>query len=124
DVDLVAPLGGRGVHRALAEVARVVNPAVRSGVELDDVKGRRAVPDADAGITFAAGLARDARGRRPLAVQGHGEYPRRGGLAYAPRPREEIPVGHALARHGAAQGGTDVLLDDEIGELLRTVFAG
>src|SRR5213083_3003562 len=37
DVDLVAPFGAGGVHRALAQLARVVHAAVRRGIELDDV---------------------------------------------------------------------------------------
>ena len=37
DVDLVAPLGGLK-HDALADLANVVDPALGSGVHLDDVE--------------------------------------------------------------------------------------
>ena len=48
DVDLVAPLD-RLEHDALADLADVVDPALRRGVHLDDVE-RGAVRDRDAGV--------------------------------------------------------------------------
>src|SRR5690606_12716713 len=54
DVDLVAPLLGRRVHGALAQVARVVDAAVRGGVDLDDVERRAPGPDPLAALADAA----------------------------------------------------------------------
>ena len=53
DVDLVAALGGLE-DDALADLADVVDPALRGGIHLDDVE-RGSVRDRDAGV---AGLVR------------------------------------------------------------------
>ena len=45
DVDLVVALLRGGVHRALAQLARVVHTAVARGVDLHHVEVGRAVPD-------------------------------------------------------------------------------
>src|SRR6266566_3923899 len=85
-----------------------------------DVEVCRPVPDPRTGLALAARLPRR---RAPLAIQRHGEDPRRGGLPDAARAGEQVAVGDAIARHGAAQRGAHVLLDDQVGELLRTVLA-
>src|SRR4029077_11861122 len=123
DVDLVTALARGGVHGALTQVAGVVHAPVRGGIELDDVEVRRASPHAGAGIALPARLTCRPR-TASLAIERHRKDTRRCGLADATRTREQISMRDAPARVRAPQGGTDVLLDDEIGELLRTVFAG
>ena len=121
DIDLGAGLAAGRVHRPLAQVARVVHPPVRRGIELHDVEVRGAVPDAAARVAFAVGLT---GGCAPLAVQRHREDARRGRLPHAARTGEQVAVRHAARRHGAPERGRDVVLDDEVGELLGAVFAG
>ena len=57
-------------------------------------------------------------------VERHGQDARRGGLADAAGPGQQIPVADPAAGHGAAQHGGDVVLDQQIGEALGTVAAG
>ena len=71
DVDLVAIVAGGRVHRALAQLARVVDAAVRRRVDLDDVEARRAAPDAPARRALAARLAVERGIAAPLAVERH-----------------------------------------------------
>ena len=61
DVDLVLPLD-RLQHDALADLADVVDPALRRGVHLDHVE-RGAVRDRDAGVAGLVGRRRRARAR-------------------------------------------------------------
>src|SRR5213083_2034886 len=122
DVDLVAPFGAGGVHRALAQLARVVHAAVRRGIELDDVEVGGAGPDAGARVARAAGLSR--AGRAPRAIERHGENSRGGRLTHTPGTREQIAVRRAAMRHRATQRCRHVILHDEVGELLGTVLAG
>ncbi len=119
DVDLVARLHRRE-DGALAQLAGVVDAAVGGRVDLDDVD--RAVPGRRQG---AAGVALPARlGRGPgRAVEGAGQDARRGGLAAAPRPREEIGVVQAPGADRVDERLGDVLLADDFGEGLRPVFA-
>src|SRR2546422_10732182 len=85
DVHLVAPLGARGVHRALPQVARVVHTTVGGGVQLHDVQIRLTGPDPRARLAHAARLAsltlgagqrhqQVVRGWGPLYVSRHGAY--------------------------------------------------
>src|SRR5881397_2712325 len=46
DVDLGARFGAGGVHRPLAQIARIVHTAIGGGVELDDIETGRTGPDA------------------------------------------------------------------------------
>src|SRR5690606_11757570 len=119
DVDLVARLHRRE-DGALAQLAGVVHTAVGGRVYLDDVA--RAVPGRPQG---PAGVALPARlgGGPGGAVQGAGEDARRGGLAAAPRPGEEIGVVEAPGADRVDERLGDVLLADDFGEGLRPVFA-
>ena len=84
DVDLVAPFGGRELH-LLAQVAHLVDAAVRCRVDLEDVE-RRAIGDLLTIFTGAAGS-----GRRPLlAVQRLRENLRRARLTRAARSGKEV----------------------------------
>ena len=120
DVDLVATLGAGGVHGALAQVPRVVDAPVGGRVQLDHVEVGLAGPDPGARFALAARLA-----VLPVAaIQRHGQDPGGRGLAHTARAGEEIAVRRPAARHGPAQGGGHVILDEEIGELLGTILAG
>ena len=58
------------------------------------------------------------------AIQGHGQNAGDGGLADAAVAAEDIAVRDAFLRDGVLEGAGDVLLSDDLGEFLRTVFAG
>src|SRR4029077_17264056 len=123
DVDLVTALARGGVHGALTQVAGVVHAPVRGGIELDDVEVRRASPDARAGIALPARLTRRPR-TASLAIERHREDTRRRGLANATRTREQVSVRHPGPRHGPTQRGRHVILHEEVGKALGTVFSG
>ena len=57
DVDLVVARAGGGVHRALPQVPRVVDAAVAGRVDFHHVEIGVPVPDPEAALAFAAGLA-------------------------------------------------------------------
>src|SRR5512135_381621 len=89
DVDLVLA-AYRSILDGLAQLADVLDAAVRCSIDLDDVH-RCACRRLDAGIAFAAG-----RGRRPLrAIQGFGEYPCCRGLSDAARTGEQEGMGQS-----------------------------
>ena len=116
DVDLVAPLD-RLEDDAVADLADVVDAALRGGVHLDHVE-RRAGGDRAARVTRAVG-----RRRRPLrAVEALGEDARHRGLAGAARAGEEVGLAHRVGRDRVAQRPDDRLLPDDVLEGLWTVF--
>ena len=117
DVDLVAALD-RLQHDALADLADVVDPALRGRVHLDHVE-RGAVGDRAARV---AGLVR--RRRRPvLAVQRLGEDARERGLAGSARAGEEVGLADLLVRDRVLQRPGDRFLADDLVEVLRAVLA-
>ena len=121
--------GGREAH-LLAQRLDVGDAAVRGAVDLGDVE-RHPGRDLD---TARAGVARIGAGRArgplpagcgcaaPLAVQGLGEDPRRGGLAHPPGPGKQVGVGHPPALDGPREHASHVLLADHVGEHLRPVL--
>ena len=121
DVDLVVPrLRGR-IHGALPQLARVVHPPVARSVDLDHVEAGRSVPDAQAGLAFAA---RIAGGMAVGAVERHREDPSRGGFPHSARARQQVAMAYAAAGDRTAEHGGDMILHQQIGELLRTIAAG
>ncbi len=119
DVDLVAA-AHRREERLLAQVAGVVHPTVRGGVDLDDVDGAgTAAGQVDAAVADPAGVGH----RGPVAVEGAGQDPGRGGLATAARAREEIGVVDPVVGQGSAQRRRDVVLTDDLGKRLGPVAA-
>jgi len=107
DIDLGPGLGARGVHRPLAQVARVIHAAVGGRVELDHVQIGRARPDAPARIAFAAGLAGCRRGTA-LAIEGHREDAGGGRFPDASGAGKEVAVCDPALRHRSAECGGDV----------------
>ena len=117
DVDLVAPLDGLQ-DDALADLADVVDPALRGRVHLDDVE-RGAGGDREAGVARPVGI-----GRRALdAVERLGEDARERGLAGPARAREEVSLPHVAGRDRVLESPHDRLLSDHVVESLRSVFA-
>ena len=121
DVDLVAVVAGRPVLRAFAQLARVVDAAVRCGIDLDHVERRRPGPDARAA---GAGAARLVVGALVLAVERHREDARERRLARAPRTAEQVGMRDAVVGDRVLQGGRHVGLDRDVCESFRAVLAG
>ena len=119
DVDLVAARRG-GVHRLLAELARVVDTAVARGVHLDHVDRTGTVGRE---VLAAAALAARGRGGPLLAVQRAGEDARGRGLAAATRTGEQVGVVGAAGVDRSGQRNRDVVLPDDIGQPPRAVGA-
>ena len=117
DVDLVAALGGRELHR-LAQAADLVDAAVRCRVDFEDVHGR-AIHDALAALAFSARVWR----RALLAVQRHRENLRRARLARAAWPGEKVGVADTPRRDGLRKRARDMVLPDEVAERMRPPFA-
>ena len=117
DVDLVAPLR-RLEDDALADLADVVDAALRGGVHLDHVEGG-AVRDRDAGVADLVGRRR----RALLAVERLREDARHRGLAGAARAGEEVRLPHLSELDRVAERPHDRLLPDHVVEVLRPVLA-
>src|SRR4029079_10015163 len=116
DVDLVAPLY-RLEDDAVADLADVVDAALRGGVHLDHVE-RGARSDRATGMAGAVG-----RRRRPLrAVEALGEDARHRGLAGASGPGEEVGLAHGVRPDRVAQRPNARLLPDNLLEALRAVL--
>ncbi len=121
DVDLEPIFLGGGVHRAFAQVPRIIDAPVGCGVDLHDIQGRAAGPDPLAGLALPARLAvRAAVG----AVQSHGQHARHGGLAHAARSGEQVGVGDTVPEHGGTQRIGDVFLRYEFTKPSGTVLPG
>ena len=118
DVDLVATLD-RLEDDALADLADVVDAALRGSVHLDDVE-RRAVRDREADRACLVGLGR--RAGRPGAVERLREDPRHRRLAGATRPGEEVRLAHLVVLDRVLQRPDDRLLPDDLVEPLRAVL--
>ena len=120
DVDLEAVARGT-VAGGFAQFANLVDAAVGGGVDFDYI-------DRVAGANFGAGIA-DAAGLghrlvRGAAVERHGQDAGDGGFADAAMAAEDVAVRNALLLDGVLQRAGDVLLANDFGEFLRTVFAG
>ena len=115
----------RGVSRRVAQFANLVDPAIGGGIDLHHVEGV-------AGAYLLAGIANPARfGGGPLgaanfvaAIQRHCQDSGDGRFADAAVPTEDVSVGHPLLFQSVGQSTGHVVLAGDIGEALRTVFAG
>src|SRR5579863_2909951 len=119
DVDLETVARG-AVAGGFAKIADLVDTAVGSGIDFDDIHG---VSSADLGAGFADAAGLGNRMVLGAAVQSHCQDAGDGGLADASVSAEDVPVGGASLLDGVLEGAGDVLLSDDLGELLRTVFA-
>ncbi len=117
DVDL-RPALDRLEHDALADLADVVDPALRGGVHLDHVE-RGAVRDRDAGVAGVVGLG----GRAVLAVDRLGEDPGERGLAGAARAGEEVGLADLPGRDRVRQRPHHRFLPDDLRKGLRAILA-
>jgi hypothetical protein len=119
DVDLVAA-GHRRVEGPLTQVSGVVDAAVRSRVDLDDVDAARPGRcQRDARRADAAWIG----GRALLAVQRPGQDSGARSLAAAPRPAEEIGVVDPATAERLAERLGDVILPLDLGKRAGTVSA-
>ena len=116
DVDLLAALDRRG-RRLLAEVARVLDAAVRGRVDLDHVEVL-SLADPKALIAGSARLGR----RALLAVDHLGQDPGGRGLAGSPRATEQERVGEPALANRAHQRADHVLLPQDLAGTLRPVL--
>ena len=69
------------------------------------------------------GSPRGRDGVAALAVERHGEDAGRGGLADAARAGQQVAVAEAATGDGAAEGGGDVILHQQVGKAPRTIPA-
>jgi hypothetical protein len=114
DDDFTARSGGC-VANHFAEFADLVNAAIGSGVDFNDVEGRT-------GSDFLAGIA-DATGfgcGAVHAVQRFGQDTCGGGFADAASAGKNVGVGDAIVLNGVGQSVGDVFLSNKIFESLRT----
>ena len=110
DEDLVS-VAHRRKGGALAQVAGIVNAAVRGRVDLDDVERAGA-----AGGQLTARFALAARSVRGTlrAVQAARQNARRGGLAASARPGEQVRVRHAIRAQRRLERLRHVFLTDHL----------
>ena len=109
----------RTILDAFGEIPDVVNPSVRSAVNLQHIE-RVAGGDLEA---IAAGVA-GVRGRTLFAVERFGKQASHGSLPDPTRAGEEKGVGDAAAPDGVTQGAGHVFLADYVSEGLRSPLAG
>ena len=74
-------------------------------------------------VTARVALTARVRDRRLFAVEGTRQDARRGGLAAAARPGEEVGVVDPVVGQGSAQRRRHVVLPDDLGEGLGSVAA-
>ena len=118
EVDFVRPAGGR-VGRALAEVADVFHAVVARSIDLDDIQ-TTALGDLKAGIAFSTRLG----GGALLTIQRLRKDAGGRGFPDAARANEKIGLREAFGIHRILKGAGDVVLPNNLGKGLRTVFSG
>src|SRR5664279_4108163 len=117
--DLVS-VAGWPIACGIAQFADFIDATIGGGIDLDHVH-RIACPDLEAGVAHAARLRNGMVCR--ATVQRHGQDARDGGFADAPMSAEDVTMRDALLLNGVLQGTGDVLLTDDVGELLGSIFA-
>ena len=119
DEDL-EPVAGGCEHRALAQIAGVVDAVVAGRVDLDHIERTAArTGEFDAAVTDAARGVRGALSAVQAARQDAGGR----GLATAARTREQIGVAHAVAAQRGHERIGHLGLTDHLREGLGTVAA-
>ena len=117
DVDLVLALG-RVEHRALADLAHLVDPALRCRVHLDHVE-RRPVRDRPSDPRARV----EVRRRPALGIERLREDARHRGLARPARPGEEVRLPYLVALDRVPERPDDGFLADDLREVERPVRA-
>ncbi|MPM54086.1 hypothetical protein SDC9_100859 [bioreactor metagenome] len=107
------------MERLFAQRTHVIDRVAAGGVDFDDVE-RTFFGNRLAGRALAAGFAVV----RMLTVDRFGENPRDGGFADAAGADQQIGVSYPVADDGVAEGSDHMTLPDDVGEGLRTPFAG
>ena len=114
-------IAGGAVSCRLPQFADFVDATVRRGINFNNVHGV-AYPD------FRARFANSARlGNRMIlrtAIQGSRKDARHRGLSNPAMPAKNVPVGSSSLFDGILQRTGHVLLSDDLGEILRAIFAG
>ena len=114
-------VAGGTVAGRLSEFADFIDATVRGGIDFDHVHGV-------SGTDFGAGFANATRLRHRMvlgaAIQSGREDAGNGGFADTAMAAEDVAVGGASLLDGVLEGAGDVLLPDDLGELLGTVFSG
>src|SRR5579864_5405964 len=120
DVDFET-VASRAISGGFAKFADFVDAAVGGGVDFNDV-------DRISGANFSARFADSAgfwdRAVFGAAVQRHGQDAGDRRLANTAMPAEDVAMGGTSLFDGVLQRTGNVLLSDDLGEPLRTVFAG
>jgi hypothetical protein len=113
------PVASGTIACGLAKFTDFVDAAVGGGVDLDYIDGV-------SGANLGAGFADSTRFRHGLvgraAVQSRGQNPRHGGFSNAAMAAENVTVRRSFLLESILQGTGNVLLADDLGEFLRTIF--
>ena len=107
----------RGEHGFLAQLTDIVNTVVRCCVYLDNIENA-AVLNAEAGRTFAAGVAVFGM----LAVKRLGKDFCAGGLARAPRADKQVRMGQPVGNYLVFERFGNVFLPDDLVKGLGSPF--
>ena len=118
DVDLVA-VAARRIAHPLAQLANLVDAAVRRAVDLKDID-RLPLRDLLARRTLIAGRVRGSL----LAVERLGQNARRRGLAHPARPAEEVGVVHPILRNGVLERAGNMALTHHLFKMLGAPLPG
>jgi len=109
----------RPVTNVLPNLAHLVNAAIRSCVDFDDIDGRSGAD------LYAAGANASRRRCRPLdTVQTARENPGDRRLARSPLSGKNVAVGEAVAFDRIRESFLDMLLSDQLGKILGTILSG
>src|SRR5947209_11403177 len=116
DEDFV-PIARGPVANIVPDFAHFVNPAVRGGIDLDDVNG---IPfgNLDAARAYAAWSACGSFD----AVQAARQNARNACLAGSALARKDVAMGQPITLDGVRKCLLNVLLPDEVVEGLRTIL--
>src|SRR5262249_34589281 len=119
DIDLELA-GLRGEADLFDEGPDIVHGVIAGGIELVDIEGGAFVKG-DTGGAVVAGLS---IGGAVLAIDGFGEDPGAGGLAYPPGSAKKEGMGQLVVADGVFEGRGDMGLTHYGRKILGSVFSG
>src|SRR5579871_1143115 len=109
----------RPVADTFAQLAHLVNAAIRSRVDLNHIHG------VSSGHLQAACAHSARRGCRTLhAIQAARQYPGYGGFTCPALTGKNVAVCEPPLRNRILDGGSDMLLPDKLGKRLRPILPG